>query len=83
MFPLWEAAIAPVLRAAGARRVVEIGAFRGDTTQLMLDVLGPDGELHVIDPLPNFDPTEPEQAFPGSVPLLPGHQPQRAARRSR
>ena len=32
MFPFWEVAIAPVLDAAGARRVVEIGALRGETT---------------------------------------------------
>src|SRR5436190_23805987 len=65
MFPLWDAAIAPVLRASKARRVVEIGALRGDTTTLLLDFLGPDAELHVIDPSPDFDPTEHEAAFPG------------------
>src|SRR3954454_15469794 len=65
MFPLWDAAIAPVLRAAGARRVVEIGAFRGETTKLTLDFLDPEAELHVIDPTPSFDPSEPEQRFPG------------------
>lgn len=65
MFPLWNVAIAPVLAAAQARRVVEIGALRGDTTNLMLDFLGPAAELHVIDPAPGFDPTEHEQAFAG------------------
>jgi cephalosporin hydroxylase len=65
MFPLWDAAIAPVLRAAGARRVVEIGAFRGETTQLTLDFLEADAELHVIDPTPSFDPSEPQQRYPG------------------
>ena len=65
MFPLWESAIAPVLAAAGARRVVEIGALRGETTTLMLDFLGPDAVLHVIDPAPNFDPSEHERAFAG------------------
>ncbi len=65
MFPLWDAAIAPVLRASKARRVVEIGALRGETTKLVLDFLGPDAELHVIDPTPRFDPTEPEQTFAG------------------
>ena len=56
MFPFWDVAIAPVLDAAGARRVVEIGALRGETTEQMLDDLGPDAELHVIDPVPDFDP---------------------------
>jgi cephalosporin hydroxylase len=65
MFPLWDVAIAPVLHAAGARRVVEIGALRGETTVRMLDDLGPDSELHVIDPAPQFDPAEHERAFPG------------------
>jgi cephalosporin hydroxylase len=65
MFPLWEIAIAPVLTAARARRVVEIGALRGETTIQMLDHLGPDCELHVIDPKPAFDPTEHERQFPG------------------
>ncbi|MFZ6004082.1 MAG: CmcI family methyltransferase [Actinomycetota bacterium] len=65
MFPLWEAAIAPVLAATKAKRVVEIGALRGDTTKLMLDFLGPEAELHVIDPAPDFDPTEHERTFAG------------------
>ncbi len=65
MFPLWEVAIAPVLHAAGARRIVEIGALRGETTTKMLHDLGPDAELHVIDPVPEFDPAEHERAFPG------------------
>ena len=46
-------------------RVVEIGALRGETTVKMLDDLGPDAELHVIDPVPDFDPGEHERAFPG------------------
>jgi cephalosporin hydroxylase len=65
MFPLWDVAIAPVLHAAGARRVVEIGALRGETTVRMLDDLGADAELHVIDPEPQFDPAEHERAFAG------------------
>jgi cephalosporin hydroxylase len=65
MFPLWDVAIAPVLHAAGARRVVEIGALRGETTVRMLGDLGADAELHVIDPEPQFDPAEHERAFPG------------------
>ncbi|MET0902434.1 MAG: CmcI family methyltransferase, partial [Acidimicrobiales bacterium] len=65
MFPLWDVAIAPVLRAAGVRRVVEIGALRGETTIKMVNDLGPDAELHVIDPVPDFDPREHERQFPG------------------
>ncbi len=65
MFPLWDDVIAPVIDAAGARRVVEIGALRGETTARMLKRLGSECELHVIDPVPQFDPAEHERAFPG------------------
>jgi cephalosporin hydroxylase len=65
MFPFWEDVIAPVIEAVHARRVVEIGALRGETTVRMMRRLGPECELHVIDPLPQFDPAEHERAFPG------------------
>jgi hypothetical protein len=65
MFPFWDLAIEPVLRAAGARRVVEIGALRGDNTRRIIEALGPDSELHVIDPSPGFDPSEHERDFGG------------------
>ncbi len=42
MFPFWDLAIAPILDAIGARRVVEIGALRGETTIRMLERLGPE-----------------------------------------
>jgi cephalosporin hydroxylase len=87
MFPLWEVAIAPVLAAAGARKVVEIGALRGENTVQLLDHLGPKGELHVIDPVPDFDPAEHEAEFPGryffhealSLEVLPSLEPMDAA----
>jgi hypothetical protein len=65
MFPFWNTAIAPVLAAAGARRLVEIGALRGDNTRQIIEHLGPETELHVIDPVPDFDPAEHEAMFPG------------------
>ena len=65
MFPFWEKVVAPVLELSGARRIVEIGALRGENTELMLERLGPDVELHVIDPVPEFDPSEHEQRFGG------------------
>jgi hypothetical protein len=87
MFPFWEVAIAPVLQAARARRVVEIGALRGDNTKLLLDHMGSEAELHVIDPVPDFDPAEHEAQFPGryvfhrdlSINVLPTLQPMDAA----
>jgi cephalosporin hydroxylase len=65
MYPFWETVVQPALLATGAKRVVEVGALRGDTTVHLLDMLGPESELHVIDPLPMFDPTEHSTRFPG------------------
>jgi cephalosporin hydroxylase/GT2 family glycosyltransferase len=65
MYQLWDDVVAPVIDALGARRVIEIGALRGETTKRMLERLGPECELHVIDPEPQFDPAEHERAFPG------------------
>jgi cephalosporin hydroxylase/GT2 family glycosyltransferase len=65
MYQLWDDVVAPVIDALGARRVIEIGALRGETTARMLERLGGGCELHVIDPEPQFDPAEHERAFPG------------------
>ena len=65
MFPFWKSVIEPVLRASGAKRIVEIGALRGENTVLVLDALGDEAELHVIDPVPEFDPSEHERRFGG------------------
>src|SRR5205085_1947003 len=65
VFPFWNIAIAPALSAVRAKRVVEIGAFRGDTTVLLLEHLGSRGELHVIDPMPKFDATREQRWFEG------------------
>ena len=65
MFPLWEVAVAPVLEAAGARKIVEIGALRGENTRQIIDRLGPETVLRVVDPLPDFDPAEHEAEFAG------------------
>ena len=65
MYPFWDVAVWPLIQAARARRIVEIGALRGETTALMLETLGDDSELHVIDPAPEFDPSEHERRFPG------------------
>src|SRR5690349_17524305 len=64
-FPFRDIAIEPLVIAAGAKRVLEIGALRGETTKRMLASMGPNAEILVIDPVPAFDPTEHEQAFPG------------------
>ena len=64
MFPFWKPAVLPLLRSASATRIVEIGALRGENTDLMLADLDDDVELHVIDPLPEFDPAVHEAAWP-------------------
>jgi hypothetical protein len=56
MFPFWNDVVAPVIKAVRARRIVEVGALRGENSELMLERLGDDVELHVIDPVPEFDP---------------------------
>ena len=35
---------------AGAKRVVEIGVYEGSSALALCDALGPDAELHLIDP---------------------------------
>lgn len=65
MFPFWEKVVAPVLEAAEVRRLVEVGALRGENTRQILDLLGPEAELHVIDPVPDFDPVEHAKQFGG------------------
>jgi len=83
MYPLWDDVVAPVIDAVNPRRIIEIGALRGETTTRMLGRVGSSCELHVIDPEPQFDPAEHEQAFPGryhfhrstSLEVLPGLPP--------
>jgi len=53
------------VRAVAPSSVVEIGALRGDTTMSLLQSLGASTRLHVIDPVPQFDPAEHEQRFRG------------------
>ena len=69
----------PVLDAVRPRRVVEIGALRGETTDVDARTLGADAELHVIDPVPEFDPGRARTRVPRPLHLPPRHQPQRAA----
>jgi len=65
MYPLWNDVLEPALLAVQATRVIEVGAMRGETTERLLQFLGPGSELHVIDPVPMFDPAEHASRFPG------------------
>ena len=56
MHPFWEAVVSPLLDAAGARTVLEIGAERGYTTGRLLTWAAERGAVvHSIDPSPRFD----------------------------
>ena len=57
MHPFWETVIEPVLDAAGADSVIEVGAEQGRTTRLLLDRARRrgNGVVHAIDPAPQFD----------------------------
>ena len=56
MYRFWPHVTAPVLRAAGARALVEIGAGQGAQTRRLLDYcVHHDGTLTVIDPAPALD----------------------------
>src|SRR5207244_8546532 len=57
--------IAPLIRMVAPERVVEIGALRSDTTASLLESLGAEAQLHVIDPVPQFDPEEHARRFSG------------------
>jgi cephalosporin hydroxylase len=50
MYQFWNDVVAPAIEAAGARRIVDVGALRGENTEQLLDRLGPDVELHVTPP---------------------------------
>lgn len=56
MYPFWEPVVEPVLTAAGAKRVLEIGAEQGQTTRLLVAWAGRHGAtVEAIDPAPRFD----------------------------
>lgn len=56
MHPFWTTVIAPLLHAAQARRIIEIGAEQGRTTALLLDrAARVGGVVEAIDPAPRFD----------------------------
>ncbi len=56
MWPFWEHAIEPLLDAAGARTVVEVGAEQGRTTRpLLVRAARVGGVVHAIDPAPRLD----------------------------
>ena len=70
MNPFWSRVIAPMLRAIRPRVIVEIGAAFGGNTRNLLGFAGETGaELHVVDPVPQFDPAELEAKAGGRMTL--------------
>lgn len=56
MHPFWPDVIEPLLDAAEARVIAEVGVERGQTTGLLLERAGRNGgTIHAIDPEPRFD----------------------------
>ena len=78
MFPFWEVAVAPVLEAAGATKITEIGALAGENTQLILDRLGPERRAARDRPGPGVRSGGARTPLRGPVRLPPGPEPQRA-----
>jgi hypothetical protein len=68
--PFWSRVIAPMLKAIRPRVIVEIGAAFGGNTRNLLGFAGENGaELHVVDPVPQFDPAELEAETGGRMTL--------------
>jgi hypothetical protein len=56
MIRLWRKIIRPIITAADAKNILEIGAEYGTSTKVLLNyVREVDGHLHCIDPVPEFD----------------------------
>lgn len=56
MKPFWDSLVQPIFLRLDPRVVVEIGSFRGDNTELLLNYCRDhQARLHAIDPLPLFD----------------------------
>lgn len=63
----WETVIEPLLDAADAGVVVEVGSWRGETTEKLLDWAAPRrARVHAIDPRPRFDVAEMQEEYPES-----------------
>lgn len=67
MIKLWRKLICPLMEAAKANRILEIGAEYGTSTAVLLKyVTERKGHLSCIDPSPEFDPSDLEKTSPGS-----------------
>src|SRR5919197_862306 len=72
--------IVPVLDASGAKSVVEVGAYAGDLTGLLVEWAGASGaRVSAIDPAPRQPIHEGAGVFPGEPGIRPGGLPYRYA----
>lgn len=70
MVNLWGKVIRPLIEAADAKIILEIGSEFGKSTNTLLDyVRKAGGHLHSIDPLPNFDAEQLQQDNADSLTL--------------
>lgn len=68
MFQFWPSVIKPILQAADARRVIEIGAGEGrNSRQLASWAQAAGARLEIIDPAPDFDMERLRDRFPDAV----------------
>lgn len=68
MIKLWRRLILPIVEAADSRIILEIGAESGTSTRTLLRyVQQRGGQLHCIDPVPEFDAEALEREFPDQL----------------
>ncbi|MYL63568.1 class I SAM-dependent methyltransferase [Bacillus hwajinpoensis] len=66
----WGSVIKPILLSLKLNKIIEIGAYKGETTIRLLDYCkNIEGNLIVIDPLPLFNVEEINQLYKGSYQL--------------
>lgn len=84
MIKLWKNILRPVLDAAAAKSILEIGAEYGASTNVLMNyVTEREGHLYCIDPVPEFDADELQKMHPQrltfhrdlSLNVLPGLEP--------
>jgi hypothetical protein len=64
VYQFWDTVIHPILSAAKAKTIVEVGAEGGPHTVLIMKlVMARRGTLHVIEPLPIFDVEQYERVY--------------------